>query len=327
MEKLKIAIAQGNYNGTSYELILRACEDPAMFELCTPIIYGSTKYALAFRKALELNTNFDTIKQANDAQDGRLSVINVAEGPVGVEMGTNTADTLQQEKKSLAAAMHDLDKGYVDAMVIAPATEPAKCPSDATEIIVTEKANFMPLAKEPNAEDVIRLRDILERDFDIRSPRIAVVKEGSMQPQDFTSQVTTEQGINTYGPYTKEQILEEDMVCHFDGIIVVDGETMMQQILTALSLETPVRYFAGKKSVVTAVYYPVRMNEAGKGTAPVAELTHPIFTAIDVVRNRAFFDEARQNILPKLFRDKREDRKQNDTPQADTNTDNTEKAS
>ena len=50
MEKLKIAIAQGNYNGTSYELILRACEDPAMFELCTPIIYGSTKYALAFRK-------------------------------------------------------------------------------------------------------------------------------------------------------------------------------------------------------------------------------------------------------------------------------------
>ena len=58
----------------------------------------------------------------------------------------------------------------------------------------------------------------------------------------------------------------------------------------------------------------------------VSALTKPIYTAIDIVRNRAFYDEARQNPLPKLFRDKREDRKKDDAPQA-INNDNTEKAS
>lgn len=326
MEKLKIAITQGNYNGTSYELILRACEDPAMLELCTPIVYGSAKHALVFRKALELNTNFVTIQQTNEAQDGRLSIINAAEGSAEVEMGTNTADALQQERTSLDAAMHDLEKGNVDALVLAPTVEPAKCPADATEIIVTEKVIFVPLAKEPTTENIIWLHDTLERDFDIRSPRIAIVQEDNMQNPDLASQITAEQGINTYGPYTKEQILAEDIVCHFDGIIVADGKTLAQQIITALSQDTPVHYFAGRKSVVTAVYYPTCMNEAGKGTARIAELTQPIYTAIDIVRNRAFYDEARQDILPKLFRDKREDRKQGEVPQASTSNDNPEKA-
>ena len=327
MEKLKIAITQGNYNGTSYELILRACEGTAMFELCMPIVYGSAKHALAYRNALELNTNFVTIQQANDAQDGCLSIINVAEGSAAVEMGANTTDALQQEKTSLTAALKDLRAGNVDALVLAPTVEPAKCPDGATEIIVIEEKYFMPLASEPNTEDVIRLRNILERDFDFRSPRIAIIQESNMQNPSLASQVTTEQGINTYGPYTKEKFMAEDIICHVDGVIVVGGETLTQQIIAELFQGSPVRYFAGRKSVVTAVCHPVRMNEAGKGIARISDLTQPIYTAIDIVRNRTFYDEARQNILPKLFRDKREDRKQHDNPLANTNTDNTEKES
>ena len=57
----------------------------------------------------------------------------------------------------------------------------------------------------------------------------------------------------------------------------------------------------------------------------VSKLTHPIYTAIDIVRNRAFYDEARKDPLPKLFRDKRDDRRQNEAPQTNNN-DNTEKA-
>lgn len=327
MEKLKIAITQGNYNGTTYELILRACEDPALLELCIPIVYGSANHALVFRKALDLNTNFVTIKQADEAQDGRLSIINVAEGSAEVEIGINTADALQQEKTSLVAAKRDLNAGIVDALVLAPTIETAKCPAYAVEIIVTEKAHFMPLAKEPTSEDITKFRDILERDLDIRSPRIAIVQEGNMENPDLASQVTTELGINTYGPFTQEQILAEDMICHFDGIIVVNGKDLMSNIITELSQEFPVRYFADKKSVVTAVYHPARMSEAGKGTAGISEMTQPIYTAIDVVRNRAFYDEARKDVLPKLFRDKREDRKQNEALLANTNNDNTEKAS
>lgn len=320
MDKLKIAITQGNYNGTSYELIFRAFEEPTMLELCTPIIYGSTRYALAYRKALDLTTNFAAISQADDAQDGRLSIINAAEGCADVEMGSTTADSLQQEEASLAAATIDLNEGRVDALVLTPTAKPMKCPAGATEILLTEKAHIMPLSVEPKADDVIRLHGILERDFDLPSPRIAIVAETPLQDSGLADKVTAEHGIITYGPYTAEQILYNDTANHFDGIIAFGTDKFMQQLQNGLSQETSVRYFAGRQSVITAVALPAPMNQADKGLAKITELTQPIYTAIDIVRNRMAFDEARKDTLPKLFRDKRDERKQADQNRANTNT-------
>lgn len=219
-------------------------------------------------------------------------------------------------------AYRKLDEGKVDALVLA--TQEPKCPSGAFEIIVTDKTNIAVLDKEPNAEDIIKLRDILERDLGLQIPRIAIVQESAMQNPDLATQVTTEQGINTYGPYTVEQIMIEDTAWHFDGIITTD-KALAQHIVTELMAKAPVRYFAGREAVVTAIYQPVQTNE-DEGVADVSWLTHPFYTAIDIIRNRAFYDEARQNVLPKLFRDKREDRKKDELPQANNN-DNTEKAS
>ena len=124
------------------------------------------------------------------------------------------------------AAYRELDEENADALVLYASNEPAKRPAQSVEIIVTEKANLMPLSKEPTAEDIIKFRDILERDFDQQLPRIAIVQETAMQNPDLASQVTTEQGINTYGPYTSEQILSENNACHFDGIIIPEGSTL-----------------------------------------------------------------------------------------------------
>ena len=44
--KIKIGITQGDVNGIGYEIILKAFEDPTIFELCTPIVYGSPKVTL-----------------------------------------------------------------------------------------------------------------------------------------------------------------------------------------------------------------------------------------------------------------------------------------
>jgi len=258
MEKLKIAITQGN--NTNEESFINVFDDPTLFEICTPITYDNAE--------------------------------------------------------SMTAALRDLEEGNVDALVYAPTDELVKCPADATEVVVTEKAYFMPLAKEPTEEDIVKLRDILERDFDVRSPRIAIVQENAMQNPELASQVTTQQNINTYGPYTSEQIQNEDIACHFDGIIIPEDSSLV----TSISQDVPVRYFAGKESVVTTAFTPVQTDETEEAT----KLTHPIYTAIDIVRNRAFYDEARQDPLPKLFRDKREDRKQNEAPQTNLNNETTE---
>lgn len=217
------------------------------------------------------------------------------------------------------AALRDVGEGKADALVHISPTDPAH-PADAIEIIATDKIYFMPIAKEPTAEDVVNLRNILERDFDIRSPRIAIVQETSLQNPDLANQVTAEQGINTYGPYTVAQILEGNKLSHFDGIIAANGKATVQNIVAELSLEAPVRYFAGKETVVTAVCKPSRTGNPEEGLADVSAWTHPFYTAFDVIRNRAHYDEARQNPLQKLFRDKRDDKKKDDTSQANART-------
>lgn len=202
------------------------------------------------------------------------------------------------------AALRNLEEGNVDALVLAPSTEPLKRPAGAVEIIVTGKMGFMPLAKEPTMEDIVRLRDILERDLDLRCPRIAIVQEGEAKQPELASQVTEEQGINTYGPYTKERLLAEDAVRHFDGIIIVGNTATEQSLIAELTEEVPVRFFAGMKSVVTAPYLPLRKEETEDGLADVSASTHPFYVAIDIVRNRVSYDEARQNPLPKLFHER-----------------------
>lgn len=264
MEKQKIAITLAGYDEANLQLIQSALGEPAMLELCTPVV---------------------------------------------------------MEEKT---ALHELGKGSVDALVLAQA-EPAKCPAGAYEIIVTDKTDIIALDREPTVEDIVKLRDILERDFDVRSPRFAIATESAMQNPELATQATTEQGINTYGPYTAEQVTADDAAYHFDGIITTD-KALAQRIVSELSAEAPVRYFAGKASVVTAIYQHVSKAEE-EGLADVSWLTHPFFVATDILRNRIFYDEARKDILPKLFRDKREDRKKDEAAAANANNDNTEKDS
>ena len=70
--KIRVAITHGDTNGIGYEVILKAFADPAILELCTPIVYGSPKIAAYHRKALDLDANFSIINSAEEARDGRL---------------------------------------------------------------------------------------------------------------------------------------------------------------------------------------------------------------------------------------------------------------
>ena len=70
-----VGITHGDVNGVGYEVILKIFSEPAMLELCTPIIYGSPKVATYHRKALELTTNFVTIQKADDVVDGLFSAV------------------------------------------------------------------------------------------------------------------------------------------------------------------------------------------------------------------------------------------------------------
>ena len=83
--KIRIGITQGDINGVGYEVILKTFAEPTMFELCTPIVYGSPKVAAYHRKSLDLPTNFSIVESAANAAADRLSIVNCNDDDVKVE--------------------------------------------------------------------------------------------------------------------------------------------------------------------------------------------------------------------------------------------------
>ena len=118
--KIRVAITQGDTNGIGYEVILKAFEDPAMFELCTPIVYGSPKIAAYHRKALNIETNFSIINHAEEARDGRLNLLNCFDDEIKVELGQPAQEAGAAALKALERAMDDYREGRYDVLVTAP---------------------------------------------------------------------------------------------------------------------------------------------------------------------------------------------------------------
>lgn len=84
---IKVGITHGDINGIGYEVILKTFSDTRMAELCTPIIYGSSKIAAYHRKALELPPiNMNIISHAEDAGVNRVNIINCVEDETKVEL-------------------------------------------------------------------------------------------------------------------------------------------------------------------------------------------------------------------------------------------------
>ena len=101
-------------------MILKTFSDPTMLELCTPVIYGSPKVAAYHRKAMEIPTNFSIVNTAEDAQDGRVNVVNCIEEELKVELSKPTPEAGKAALTALEKALADYRAGLFDVLVTAP---------------------------------------------------------------------------------------------------------------------------------------------------------------------------------------------------------------
>ena len=118
--KIRIGITQGDINGVGYEVILKTFADPLMFDLCTPIVYGSPKVAAYHRKSLDLSTNFSIVSSATEAADGRLNVVNCTNDEVKVEFSKADAEAGKAALDALEKAIEEYRNGLLDVIVTAP---------------------------------------------------------------------------------------------------------------------------------------------------------------------------------------------------------------
>ena len=206
-QKIRVAITQGDTNGVGYEVILKVFTSPEMLELCTPIIYGSSKIAAYHRKTLNLETNFSTINNAEEARDGRVNLLNCFDEEIKVELGQPSQEAGKAALMALDRAMTDFRKGLYDVLVTAPINKATiQSPSfhfpGHTEYIETSVGDgkkalmilmnetlrvalvttHLPvkdiataITKESIIEKAAIFHQALKRDFRISSPRIAVL--------------------------------------------------------------------------------------------------------------------------------------------------------
>lgn len=118
--KIRVGITQGDVNGVGYEVILKTFEEPTIFEICTPIVYGSPKVAAYHRKAINSPTNFSIINSATEAQDNRLNIVNCVDEEIKVELGKATQEGGKSALTALEKALHEYKEGLIDVLVTAP---------------------------------------------------------------------------------------------------------------------------------------------------------------------------------------------------------------
>ena len=206
-DPIRVGITHGDVNGISYEVIMKTLADSRVIEFFTPVVYGSSKVASYHRKALDLlDFNFNIVKSADFAQEGKANLINIYQQEIKIDLGLCTDIAGEVAFLALEAATEDLKRGHIDALVTGPINK-QNIQSEAfqfpghTEYLskkfgVGESLMLMvshhmrigvitghvPLSKVPEMitkELILKktrlMHQSLTRDFGIRKPRIAIL--------------------------------------------------------------------------------------------------------------------------------------------------------
>ena len=305
--KIRVGITQGDVNGIGYEVILKTFAEPAMLELCTPIIYGSPKVAAYHRKALDLPTGFSIVNSAKEADADKLSMT----APINKH-------TIQSEEFSFPGHTEFLEnalgKGQKALMILMK--DDFRVALVTGHIPVSKIAST--LTKELIEEKITIFNYSLKQDFGIGAPRIAVL---SLNPHagDESLLGTEEQeiiqpaieemrakGVFCFGPYPADGFMGSGNYTRFDGVLAMYHDQGLAPF-KALAMDEGVNYTAGLPVVRTSPAHGTAYDIAGKGVASEDSFRQAIYVAIDVFRNRQRERVARANPLRKQYYEKRDD--------------------
>ncbi len=174
------------------------------------------------------------------------------------------------------------------------------------------------ITKEAIIEKATIFHQSLKRDFRISSPRIAVLSlnphagdDGLLGSEEKdviipAIEELAEKGIQAFGPYPADGFFGTGTYDHFDGVLAMYHDQGLAPFKT-IALDTGVNYTAGLPIIRTSPDHGTAFDIAGQGIADENSMRQAIYMAIDIFRNRKFYDEPMKNPLPKLFHEKRED--------------------
>lgn len=248
-QNIRVGITQGDINGIGYEIIFKTFANAEMFEICTPVLYGSPKLAAYHRKALELDVAYNTVENADRIEDGKLNIINCNSDDVHIELGCATKEGGEAAYQALERAVKDYQDGVIDILVTSPINKNSiqndefnfpghteylqerlgngdkslmiLCSDDLRFAIAT---SHLPLRDVPTAitselleEKLNIFNKSLKEDFNIDAPKIAVL---SLNPHSGDNGLLGKEEIEVIIP-TIQKMSKEGILCY--GPFGADG--------------------------------------------------------------------------------------------------------
>ena len=196
------------------------------------------------------------------------------------------------------------------------------CGGDLRIASITEKT---PLRNVPAAiteesiiEKVKLMQTTIKRDFGISSPRIAVLALNPRNNEDDSCGTEereiiipaidklAEQGVQAFGPYATDSFFGDGDYLEFDGIMAMYHDQATTPFHALYNGDGTI-YTAGLSIIHTAADTTPSYSIVGTNQADPSAFRNSIYLALDAFRHRNSFDEARENPLPKLYHEKRDE--------------------
>lgn len=249
--KIRVGITQGDTNGIGYEVILKTLSTPEFCELCTPVVYGSSKIMTFHRKAIEMPSfPVNNVRNGN-FKEGAVNLVEVmGNEEVKVEMGQPDKQAGRAAFLALEAAVAALNNGDIDVLVTAPINKEniqsehftfpghteylEACTGEgdkALMVLCNERlrvalvTTHLPIAQVPAAitpdaimEKLRIFNQSLKRDYCIGKPRIAVL---SLNPHSGENGLLGAEEKDVIIPTIKAAYEKERIMCF--GPYAADG--------------------------------------------------------------------------------------------------------
>lgn len=206
LNKIKIGITIGDFNGIGPELILKTFAEPDILETFTPVIYGSARVFSFYKKMCSAeNFNYHPIRTADEAQVGKVNLINIWQEEAKIDPGISNETGAKYAVMSLEAGTADLLAGKIHALVTAPIDKSHldkvgfsfaghteyfadKAGKESLMLLVHENLRVAlvtghvgvskiagSLTKESIVKKAQLLKEALAKDFSITKPKIAIL--------------------------------------------------------------------------------------------------------------------------------------------------------
>ena len=149
----------------------------------------------------------------------------------------------------------------------------------------------------------------LKKDFLISKPKIAVLtlnphagdegRIGKEEEEIIKPAVkdAKQRDIFCFGPYPADAFFARGQHEKFDAVLAMYHD---QGLIPFISLAKGVNYTAGLKAIRTSPDHGVAFDIAGKGIADESSLREAVYKCIDILRNRAEYENQRKNPLKNI---------------------------